>query len=224
MRGVARLGGEAGEGAAEYLGVGLAVADFVGIRDDGEVAQEVVAFEDLPQDDAGRAARVRHDPEGDPARGKRTHGFVRPRAQGGRETQHGLDVAGERLLEVRGGHRLADARGDDLEHEPHLLLDARIAILAPEALGEHALRAIVGLHDQRLLELAAGSTDGPVEGLDAEPPLAAQVLRRILHERFPEIEGHRLEHGPTRTSAGASRGRRGSPRGARPWRSSGRRR
>src|SRR6266852_3110353 len=224
MRGVARLGGEGGEGAAEYLGVGLAVADLVGVGNGGEVTQEIVACENLPQDDAGRAARVRHDPEGDPARGEGPHGFVRPRAQGGRESQHGLDVAGKRILEVRGGHRLADARGNDLEDEPHLLLDARIAVLAPEALGEHALRAIVGLHDERFLELAAGSTDGLVEGLDAEPPLGAQVLRRILHERLPEIEGHRLDHGPTRTSAGASRERRGPPRGARPWRSSGRRR
>src|SRR6266852_6859878 len=51
MGGVTRLGGEAGEGAAEYLGVGLAIADFVGVGDDGEVTQEIVALEDLPQDD-----------------------------------------------------------------------------------------------------------------------------------------------------------------------------
>src|SRR4029077_8015859 len=45
VRGVARLGVEAGEGAAKYLGVGLAVADLVGVGDDGEVTQEIVAFE-----------------------------------------------------------------------------------------------------------------------------------------------------------------------------------
>src|SRR2546426_12500019 len=77
---VTRLGAEAGQGAAEYLGVGLAVTDFVGAGDDGEVTQEIVALEDLPQDDAGGAARARHDTEGDAARCEGPPRFVRPRA------------------------------------------------------------------------------------------------------------------------------------------------
>ena len=62
-----------------------------------------------------------------------------------------------------------------------------------------------------------------VERADAEYALLAHILRRVVDERFPEIESHGAEHVSTRTEGGASRGRPARLRAPRPSCSSGRR-
>src|SRR5882762_1392517 len=181
----ARVDTELRQGSPEDLGVGLAVADLVRIRDRSEVAQEVVPFQDPSQDDAER----------DPARGELTHRVLGPGLQVGRQLEHRLDVAGDGLLEESGGHGVPRPRRRRLEHEAHLLGDRRIAVPAPEALDQHVLRPVVGVHHVGQAEHAAGAAENPVERADAEQPLVAHIFRRVMDERFPEIERDGAEHG-----------------------------
>src|SRR6266436_4570035 len=129
-----------------HVGDGLAVADLVRIRDRPEVAQEVVPFQDPSQDDAGGAAGIGDDAERDPARGELPHRVLGPGLQVGRQLEHRLDVAGDGLLEESGGHGVPRPRRRRLEHEAHLLGDRWIAVPTPEALDQHVLRPVVGVH------------------------------------------------------------------------------
>src|SRR6266851_8598539 len=219
----ARVYTELRQGSPEDLGVGLAVADLVRIRDRPEVAQEVVPFQDPSQDDAGGAAGIGDDAERDTARGELTHRVLGPGLQVGRQPEHRLDVAGDGLLEESGGHGVPRPRRRRLEHEAHLLGDRWIAVPTPEALDQHVLRPVVGVHHVGQAEHAAGAAENPVERADAEQPLVAHILRRVMDERFPEIESDGAEHEPTRTWAGASRGRPARLRAPRPSCSFGRR-
>lgn len=90
------------EGSPEDLGVGLTVADLVGVGDGREMAQEIVPLEDPPQDDARSPAGVGDDAARDTPRRELAHGLRRPRRELWRHVEHRLDVAGERLLEKGG--------------------------------------------------------------------------------------------------------------------------
>ena len=111
----------------------------------------------------------------------------------GREVEHGIAVAGHRLREERGVEAGAHAGRRDVEDELHLLRDQGVAIARPEALVKHVLRSLVGRLHLAPAERAAGSTEDDRDGVHATRPLLRQVLRRVLDERLPEVEGDGLD-------------------------------
>ena len=128
--------------------------------------------------------------------------------------QHRADVAVERHGEGAGIEARRGAGAPGIQHDPELLVRARVAVKAPEALDERLARALVDLLRLRLAHRGPRLRERPPDRGDAERALGAEVLGGIGDESVPEVERDETDHEAKRglrLPRYASMASRGSP-------------
>ena len=207
--------------AWKIRGLRLAEADLVRVRDRAEVAEQPVALEHPAQDHPRRAAGVGDDAEAHAARGQLPHRAVRARTEVRRMGQHRADVAVERHGERAGIEARRGAGAPGIQHDPELLLGARVAVEAPEALDERLARALV---DLLRLRLAHRGPRVPRARRRIAATRSARWARRFSGESVTRVsqKSNVTRRITKRSGACACRGTRPWPRGARRWRRTGR--
>src|SRR3989337_1970644 len=119
------------EGDVEYGRVGLADAALVGEDRRLEALEDPVALENGAEHGAGRAERVRHEPDRDAAIREHLERLGRAFIQSWRREEGGVRIGFDQRRQSLRSHAARQRRVDGLEQQRHMTLDRHVAPSPP---------------------------------------------------------------------------------------------